>query len=80
MKSISMKQKHQTYRNLSRAHRARRGSTLLVVIALLAILALMGVVFYTFSSQERSNAENFADAAINEADPGLQADALFNWG
>ena len=80
MKSISMKQKHQTDRNLSRAHRARRGTTLLVVIALLAILALMGVVFYTFSSQERSNAENFADAAINEADPGLQADVLFNWG
>lgn len=77
MKSITMKQ---TSRHLFQIHSQRRGSTLLVVIALLAILALMAVVFYTFSSQERTSAENFANAAINEADPGLQADVLFNWG
>ncbi len=77
MKSISMKQ---TDNYLNQASSRRRGSTLLVVIALLAILALMAVVFYTFSAQEQTSAENFADAAINEADPGLQADVLFNWG
>ncbi|WP_339734151.1 hypothetical protein [uncultured Gimesia sp.] len=77
MKSISMKQ---TGSNLNQVSSRRRGSTLLVVIALLAILALMAVVFYTFSAQEHTSAENFADAAINESDPGLQADVLFNWG
>ena len=80
MKSISMKQTNQTDRHYSPAHGTRRGSTLLVVIGLLAILALMGVLFYTFSAQERSSAENFAEAAVNEADPGLQADVLFNFG
>ncbi|WP_144981570.1 hypothetical protein [Gimesia aquarii] len=77
MKSISIKQ---TDNYLNQVSSRRRGSTLLVVIALLAILALMAVVFYTFSAQEQTSAENFADAAINEADPGLQADVLFNWG
>jgi hypothetical protein len=41
----------------------RRGSTLIIVIALLGILALLGLVFFTFASQERSAAENFAEAA-----------------
>tara|TARA_R110002049_G_scaffold308957_2_gene515175 strand:- start:277 stop:4926 length:4650 start_codon:yes stop_codon:yes gene_type:complete len=78
MKSILMKQKTGSCQN--QIIHQRRGSTLLVVIALLAILALMAVVFYTLSAQEQTSAENFADAAINEADPGLQADVLFNWG
>ncbi|QDV53241.1 hypothetical protein [Gimesia fumaroli] len=77
MKSITMKQTG-SYSN--QVSSPRRGSTLLVVIALLAVLALMAVVFYTFSAQEQTSAENFADAAINEADPGLQADVLFDWG
>ncbi|MFH1302251.1 MAG: hypothetical protein ABIK07_14420, partial [Planctomycetota bacterium] len=77
MKSILMKQTGSYHNQVSTQ---RRGSTLLVVIALLAILALMAVVFYTFSAQEQTSATNFADAAINEADPGLQADVLFNWG
>ena len=80
MKPISMKQTKQAGNRFVPEQHPRRGSTLLVVIALLAILALMAVVFYTFSAQERSSAENFADAAINEADPGLQSDVLFNWG
>ncbi|WP_417386320.1 hypothetical protein [Gimesia sp.] len=77
MKSILMKQAGSYH---SQFTKQRRGSTLLVVIALLAILALMAVVFYTFAAQEQTSAENFADAAINEADPGLQSDVLFNWG
>lgn len=77
MKSIFMKQAGSYHNQITKQ---RRGSTLLVVIALLAILALMAVVFYTFAAQEQTSAENFADAAINEADPGLQADVLFNWG
>ncbi|MEQ8634170.1 hypothetical protein [Gimesia maris] len=77
MKSILMKQTG-SYQN--QVIHQRGGSTLLVVIALLAILSLMAVVFYTFAAQEQTSAENFADAAINEADPGLQADVLFNWG
>jgi hypothetical protein len=79
MKSLKMKQTGSN-RGTVAVTSQRRGSTLLVVIALLAILALMAVVFYTFSAQEQTNAENFAEAAINEADPGLQADVLFDWG
>ena len=59
---------------------ARHGSTLLVVIALLAMLSLLGVVFYTFASQEERSAQYFTEAAVNQADPGLDADVLFNWG
>lgn len=59
---------------------SRRGSTLLIVIALLAMLSLLGVVFYTFASQEERSAQYFTEAAVNEADPGLDADVLFNWG
>ncbi len=58
----------------------RRGSTLLIVIALLAMLSLLGVVFYTFASQEERSAQYFTEAAVNEADPGLNPDVLFNWG
>lgn len=77
MKSLSIKQPGSHFQATGSR---RRGSTLLVVIALLAILALMAVVFYTFSAQEQTSAQNFAEAAINEADPGLDADVLFNWG
>lgn len=80
MKSLKMKQTGSNNRGIVAVTAQRRGSTLLVVIALLAILALMAVVFYTFSAQEQTSAENFAEAAINEADPGLQADVLFDWG
>lgn len=80
MKPVSMKQTKQTSRYLNLIHQTRRGSTLLVVIALLAMLSLLGVVFYTFASQEQRSAQFFAEAALNEADPGLDADVLFNWG
>lgn len=46
----------------------RRGSTLVIVIALLGLLAFTGMVFFAFSSQERSAAEYFAEAAKNEVD------------
>ncbi len=46
----------------------RRGSTLVIVIALLGLLAFTGMVFFTFSSQERSAAEYFSEAAKAEVD------------
>lgn len=69
-----------TTQNNGRLIPNRRGSTLLVVIALLAMLSLLGVVFYTFASQEERSAQYFTEASLNEADPGLDADVLFNWG
>tara|TARA_R110002111_G_scaffold262702_1_gene340342 strand:- start:43867 stop:48873 length:5007 start_codon:yes stop_codon:yes gene_type:complete len=80
MKSISMKQTYQINSQAIRIPHKRGGSTLLVVIALLAMLSLLGVIFYTFSSQEQRSAQYFTDASLNEADPGLDADVLFNWG
>ncbi|QDU07288.1 hypothetical protein [Gimesia aquarii] len=80
MKPVSMKQTEQTNKHLASIYQSRRGSTLLVVIALLAMLSLLGVVFFTFSSQEERSAQYFTEAALNEADPGLDADVLFNWG
>ena len=80
MKPISMKQTKQTNRHVTLVDSERHGSTLLVVIALLAMLSLLGVVFYTFASQEERSAQYFMEASLNEADPGLDADVLFNWG
>ncbi|WP_298869417.1 hypothetical protein, partial [uncultured Gimesia sp.] len=80
MKPISMKLTYQVNRHITRVPDTRGGSTLLVVIALLAMLSLLGVVFYTFASQEERSAQYFTEAALNEADPGLDADVLFNWG
>lgn len=80
MKLSRMKQTHRIKAEQSRIPQARQGSTLLVVIALLAMLSLLGVVFYTFSAQEERSAQYFTEAALNEADPGLDADVLFNWG
>ncbi len=83
MKPISMKQtkqSKQTSWQMSLIGSERRGSTLLVVIALLAMLSLLGVVFYTFASQEERSSQYFMEASLNEADPGLDADVLFNWG
>ncbi|QDT29951.1 hypothetical protein [Gimesia panareensis] len=77
MKPMKLKLKKQQD---TRQHPPRRGSTLLVVIALLAMLSLLGVVFYTFASQEERSAQYFTEASLNEADPGLDADVLFNWG
>jgi len=57
----------------------RRGSTLLIVIALLAMLSLLGVVFYTFSAQERTSAEYFAEASLNVDDIGFNADVYYDW-
>lgn len=57
----------------------RRGSTLLVVIALLAMLSLLGVVFYTFSAQERTSAEYFAEASLNVDDTGINPDVYYDW-
>jgi len=80
MKFNRMKQTTQNDPRLHQLQQPRRGSTLLVVIALLAMLSLLGVVFYTFASQEERSAQYFTEAAVNEADPGLDADVLFNWG
>ena len=77
MKPMKLKQKQN---NETQLNRSRRGSTLLVVIALLAMLSLLGVVFYTFAAQEERSAQYFTEASLNEADPGLDADVLFNWG
>ena len=53
--------------NLSlRASVSRRGSTLIIVIALLGLLAFSGMVFFTFSSQERAAAEFFSESEKSE--------------
>ncbi len=57
----------------------RRGSTLLIVMVLMGMLALLGVLFYTFSAQERSNAEYYSEAAKERGDPSLDADVLFDF-
>lgn len=49
-----------------RASVSRRGSTLIIVIALLGLLAFSGMVFFTFSSQERAAAEFFSEAEKSE--------------
>jgi hypothetical protein len=54
-----------TYISL-RASASRRGSTLIIVIALLGLLAFSGMVFFTFSSQERAAAEFFSEAEKSE--------------
>lgn len=41
---------------------ARRGSTLIIVIALLGLLAFSGMIFFSFSSQERAAAEFFSES------------------
>jgi hypothetical protein len=46
----------------------RRGSTLIIVIALLGLLAFTGMIFFSFSSQERAAAEYFNEAAKDEVD------------
>ena len=55
----------------------RRGSTLLIVLALLGLLAFTGMVFYTFSAQERAAADYFSEAA--KADISITDDP-FPWG
>ena len=80
MKFTCMKQTTHNDSRLQQLQQSRRGSTLLIVIALLAMLSLLGVVFYTFASQEERSAQYFTEAAINDADAGLDADVLFNWG
>jgi hypothetical protein len=46
----------------------RRGSTLIIVIALLGLLSFTGMIFFSFSSQERAAAEYFSEAAKGEVD------------
>ena len=55
----------------------REGSVLIVVIGMLLLLMLIGFTFFTFSSQEQSSAEYYADAAkvYSPAD----ANILFDW-
>ncbi|MEO2019483.1 MAG: hypothetical protein ABGZ53_34540, partial [Fuerstiella sp.] len=55
--------KRNVNRRLSKRTDRRRGSTLLIVLALLGLLAFTGMVFYTFSAQERAAAEYFSEAA-----------------
>ena len=57
----------------------RSGSSLMIVLVLMGMLALLGVLFYTFSAQERSNAEYYSEAAKDLGDPSLDADTLFDW-
>ncbi|MFK7777974.1 MAG: hypothetical protein QM501_07585 [Gimesia sp.] len=80
MKPIFMKHTKQTNRHVTLVDSERHGSTLLIVIALLAMLSLLGVLFYTFASQEERSAQYFMEASLNEADAGIDADVLFNWG
>ncbi len=69
------------YRRTSKGtpHNRRRGSTLLIVMVLMGMLALLGVLFYTFSAQERSNAEYYSEAAKEHGEPSLDADVLFDF-
>ena len=50
----------------------------MIVIVLLGLLSVLGVVFYNFASQERSNAEYYADGAKVVEAPGLTADELMD--
>ncbi|MBC8113489.1 MAG: hypothetical protein H7062_03870 [Candidatus Saccharimonas sp.] len=59
-------------------HGRRRGSTLLVVMVLMGMLSLIGVLFYTFSAQERSNAEYYSESKKNFDDPIVDVDALMD--
>ncbi len=75
-----MPAKTQNRRNFNRPrHDKRRGSTLLIVMVLMGVLALLGVLFYTFSAQERSNAEYYSEAAKEHGEPSLDADVLFDF-
>lgn len=56
----------------------RRGSVLLVMLGLLLILMLIGMTIFTFSTQENSSAEYFANSAKNY-DLVIDSDALFDW-
>lgn len=63
----------------TQAPTARHGSTLLIVMVLMGMLALLGVMFYTFSAQERSNAEYYSEAAKEQGEPRLDEDVLFDF-
>ncbi len=56
----------QRNKNASGSTQTRRGSTLIIVLALLSLLAFTGMMFYTFSAQERAAAEYFSEAAKAE--------------
>lgn len=59
----------------------RSGSTLLIVVALIGMLMFLGFIFYTFASQERTNAVNQAQGAKAQAlnAPAAQPDDLFDF-
>jgi len=48
-------------------------------MVLMGMLSLLGVMFYTFSAQERSNAEYYSEAAKEFGEPSLDADVLFDF-
>ncbi len=79
--SCSMKSqlRQQKVRSHSLALEQRRGSTILIVMVLMGMLSLLGVMFYTFSAQERSNAEYYSEAAKEFGEPSLNADVLFDF-
>ena len=59
----------------------RQGSALMIVLVLMGMLSILGVLFYTFSAQERSNAEYYSEAAkASPVSTNLDADTLFDWG
>ncbi len=47
---------------------SRRGSTLLVVMALMGLLTVLGVMFFSFATQEQTNAENFSTVGPGPSD------------
>ncbi|MDB5387724.1 MAG: hypothetical protein JWM11_3370, partial [Planctomycetaceae bacterium] len=55
----------------------RNGSVLLVVIGLLGMLLLLGIAFYSFSTQEITSAQHFAEAA--KVDETLSIDKLWDY-
>ncbi len=57
----------------------RQGSTLVVIIALMGMLSLLGVMFFTFASQEKENAENFLEASKRLEEADLGPEVYFDW-
>ncbi|MCA8996775.1 MAG: hypothetical protein KDA80_07315, partial [Planctomycetaceae bacterium] len=52
-------------------HPSRRtgGAVIIVVLSLMTVMVFLGLFFYNWTSQERANAENYADTDPMEIDP-----------
>lgn len=70
----SKRQREQQSRKPQRAARLRAantsdrrsGSALLIVMVLMGLLSVLGVLFYTFATQERNNADNYSEGAKSD--------------